>query len=117
MLLICMGLETGVVYYIKGEVARGKMGQFKLVASPSEDGSLASAITGLGFRVDGQVRQLFVVTKQSISLFNMHQQIPQRIVLDQSGCDGGCVTMNDNQVQLHAHLCVLVFFFSTRRLI
>lgn len=97
MLLICMGLDTGIVYCIKGEVARGGMGRLKLVVSPSEDGSLASAITGLGFRVDGQARQLFVVTKHSISLFNMHEQTPQRITLDQSGCDGGCVTMNDNQ--------------------
>lgn len=95
MLLICLGLETGVVYYLKGEVSRGKMGQFKL--TPFEDGSHASAITGLSLRADGQVRQLFVVTKHSISLFNMQQPTPQRITLDETGCDEGCVTMNDNQ--------------------
>ena len=98
MLLICLGLETGVVYCIKGEVSRGGMGRLKLVVNSSKDGQMASAITGLGFRVDGQARQLFVVTKNCISLFNMHEQTPNQIILDPHGCDTGCVAMNDNQV-------------------
>ncbi|MCO5583009.1 hypothetical protein L7F22_036915 [Adiantum nelumboides] len=97
MLLVCIGLETGVVYCLKGEIARGGMTYLKLVASAFENKSASSAITGLGLRVDGQARQLFVVTKDLICLFDIHQQTPQKITLDQVGCDGGCVATNDNQ--------------------
>lgn len=110
MLLICIGLETGVIYCIKGEVARGGMGRLKLLVNPSVDSTPASAVTGLGFRVDGQTRQLFVVTKCSICLFNMHEQAPQKHILDQIGCDGRCVTMSDNQ-DLIVGLPEAVYFY------
>lgn len=97
MLLICIGLENGLIYCIKGEVARGGVGRLKLQVNPSLDGCPASAVTGLGFGVDGKALQLFVVTSCSISLFNMHEQTPQKHILDQLGCDGRCVTMSDNQ--------------------
>ncbi|KAH7422083.1 hypothetical protein KP509_13G089700 [Ceratopteris richardii] len=110
MILVCIGLETGFIYCLKGEVARGGMTYLKLCVISSEDGSSSAAIAGLGFRVDGQSRQLFVVTKDSISLFNMHEQTPQNIVLDQIGCDGRCVTMNDNQ-ELVIGLPEAVYFY------
>jgi len=58
----------------------------------------ASAVTGLGFRVEGQILQLFAVTTSSVNLFDMHNQSPQKNVIDQLGAEGRCVAMSDNQV-------------------
>lgn len=94
ILLICIGLETGCIYGIRGDVARDRVSRLRLQV----DAIVASPVTGLAFRVDGQVLQLFVVTPSSVNLFDMHKQPPVKHVLDSIGAESQCVTMSDNQV-------------------
>lgn len=89
ILLIAIGLDNGCIYCIKGDIARERITRFKLQV----DG--ASAVTGLGFRVDGQSLQLFAVTPDSVSLFNLHNQPPRRQTLDQIGSSVNSVAMSD----------------------
>ncbi|KAK1305633.1 hypothetical protein QJS10_CPA10g01849 [Acorus calamus] len=94
ILLVAIGLDNGCVYCIKGDFARERINRFKLqVENVSEKGQLA--ITGLGFRVEGQAHQLFAVTPASVSLFSLHDQPPKRQTLDQIGCETNGVTMSD----------------------
>lgn len=73
----------------------------RLTVDPAADSHQpASPVTGLGFRVEGQILQLFAVTTSSINMFDMHEQTPQKNVLDQIGTEGRCVAMSDNQVGL-----------------
>lgn len=90
ILMISIGLETGHIYCIRGDVARERIVRTKLQVD-------ASPVTGLEFRADGSALQLFVVTTTSVNLFDMHNQPPRMHVLDQIGCEGNCVTMSDNQ--------------------
>ncbi|XP_077221969.1 vacuolar protein sorting 11 [Tasmannia lanceolata] len=95
ILLISIGLDTGCIYCIKGDIARERITRFKLeVENVSEKSH--SSITGLGFRVDGQALQLFAVTPISVSLFSLQDQPPRRQTLDQIGCDINTVTMSDH---------------------
>lgn len=96
ILMISIGLETGYIYCIKGDVARERIVRTKLEVEESSNGS-RSPVTGLGFRVEGPALQLFVVTTTSVSLFDMHHQPPTRHVLDQIGCGSNSVSMSDNQ--------------------
>eukprot|EP01018_Ginkgo_biloba_P031346 Gb_07923 [translate_table: standard] len=96
ILVISIGLETGFIYCIKGDVARERIVRLKLQVEGSSSSSFYP-VTGLGYRVDGQALQLFVVTTTTVSLFDMHHQPPRRQVLDQIGCGGNSVTMSDNQ--------------------
>ena len=57
-----------------------------------------SAVTGLGFKVDGQSLQLFAVTPCSVSLFSLHDQPPRRQTLDQIGSGVNSVAMSDRSV-------------------
>ncbi|CAL9074126.1 unnamed protein product [Musa acuminata var. zebrina] len=94
ILLITIGLDTGSIYCIKGDIARERITRFALLVETVADKSLAS-ITGLGFRVDGRALQLFAVTPASVSLFSLNDQPPKRHTLDQIGCDSNAVTMSD----------------------
>ncbi|URD94949.1 vacuolar protein sorting-associated protein 11 [Musa troglodytarum] len=94
ILLITIGLDTGSIYCIKGDIARERITRFTLQVETVADKSLAS-ITGLGLRVDGRALQLFVVTPASVSLFSLNDQPPKRHTLDQIGCDSNAVTMSD----------------------
>ncbi|KAK6918756.1 Zinc finger, RING-type [Dillenia turbinata] len=93
ILLIAIGLDNGSIYCIKGDIARERITRFKLQVDNLSD-KTQSAITGLGFRVDGQSLQLFAVTPSSVSLFSLHNQPPTRQILDQIGSDVG-VAMSD----------------------
>ncbi|PON88485.1 Vacuolar protein sorting-associated protein [Trema orientale] len=84
ILLIAIGLDNGCIYCIKGDIARERITRFKLQVDGSSDKS-QSAVTGLGFRVDGQALQLFAVTPRSVSLFSLQSQPPKRQTLDQIG--------------------------------
>ncbi|XP_020589182.1 vacuolar protein-sorting-associated protein 11 homolog [Phalaenopsis equestris] len=96
ILLISIGLDTGSIYCIKGDLSRERISRFKLqVEGPVEIGD--SSITGLGFRVEGQARQLFAITPTSVSLFSLHVNPPQRQTLDQIGCNTNAVAMSDHQ--------------------
>ncbi|KAG6509672.1 vacuolar protein-sorting-associated protein 11 homolog [Zingiber officinale] len=94
ILLITIGLDNGSIYCIKGDVARERITRFTLQVETGADKSVSS-ITGLGFRVEARVLQLFAVTPASISLFNLNDQPPRRQTLDQIGCDINAVTMSD----------------------
>lgn len=94
LLLIVIGLDNGSIYCIQGDIARERIKRFKLQVDNHSDKS-HSSITGLGFRVDGQVLQLFAVTPNSVSLFNMHTQAPTRQTLDQIGSSVTSVAMTD----------------------
>lgn len=97
ILLITIGLDSGSIYCIKGDVARERITRFTLQVETVADKSLSS-ITGLGFRVDGRALQLFAVTPASVSLFSLNDQPPRRHTLDQIGCDVNAVTMSDRLV-------------------
>ncbi|KAI3930329.1 hypothetical protein MKW92_049996 [Papaver armeniacum] len=94
ILLISIGLDTGCIYCIKGDIARERISRFQLQVETVTDKTDAS-ITGLGFRVDGQALQLFAVTPTSVSLFNLQDKPPRRHTLDQIGCNANCVAMSD----------------------
>lgn len=102
ILLVCIGLDSGEIYCIRGDIARNRVTRLRLSVDPAAgaaDGQKpASPVTGLGFRVDGQILQLFAVTTSSVNLFDMHNQSPQKVVIDQIGAEGRCVAMSDNQV-------------------
>lgn len=101
ILLVCIGLDTGYIYCIRGDIARDRVTRMRLTVDPAADSHQpASPVTGLGFRVEGQILQLFAVTTSSINMFDMHEQTPQKNVLDQIGTEGRCVAMSDNQVRL-----------------
>lgn len=87
ILLVAIGLDNGCIYCIQGDIARERIKRFKLQADAS--------ITGLGFRVDGQVLQLFAVTPSSVHLFNLHTQPPTGQILDNIGSDVPSVAMSD----------------------
>ncbi|KAK6919237.1 Clathrin, heavy chain/VPS, 7-fold repeat [Dillenia turbinata] len=93
ILLIAIGLDNGGIYCIKGDIARERITRFRLQVDNLLDKS-RSAITGLGFRVDGQSPLLFAVTSSSVCLFSLHNQPPTRQTLDQIGSDVG-VAMSD----------------------
>lgn len=97
LLLIVIGLENGSIYCIQGDIARERIKRFKLQVDNHLDKS-QSSITGLGFRVDGQVLQLFAVTPNTVNLFNMHTQAPTRQTLDQIGSSVTSVAMTDRSV-------------------
>ncbi|CAN4099934.1 unnamed protein product [Withania somnifera] len=61
LLLIVIGLDNGSVYCIQGDIAHERIKRFKLQVDNQSDKS-QSSITGLGYRVDGQVLHLFAVT-------------------------------------------------------
>lgn len=95
ILLISVGLDTGAIYCIKGDLTRERITRFKLqVESPVEPSD--SSITGLGFRVEGQALQLFAVTPTSVSLFSLHDNPPRRQTIDHIGCNNNAVTMSDH---------------------
>lgn len=94
LLLIVIGLDNGSIYCIQGDIARERIKRFKLQVDNQSDKS-QSSITGLGFRVDGQVLQLFAVTPNTVNLFNMHAQTPTRQTLDQIGSSVTSVAMSD----------------------
>ncbi|KAE8010746.1 hypothetical protein FH972_007084 [Carpinus fangiana] len=94
ILLIAIGLDNGCIYCIKGDIGRERISRFKLQVDNISDKS-QSAITGLGFRVDGQVLQLFAVTPASVSLFSLQDQPPKRQTLDQIGSNVYSVAMSD----------------------
>ncbi|CAN4097985.1 unnamed protein product [Withania somnifera] len=94
LLLIVIGLDNGLIYCIQGDIARERIKRFKLQVDNQSDKS-QSSITGLGFRVDGQVLQLFAVTPSTVNLFNMHSQTPMRQTLDQIGSSVNSVAMSD----------------------
>lgn len=109
ILLVCIGLETGYIYCIRGDVARERVSRLRLSVDPAVDNQPASPITGLGFRVDGAVLQLFAVSTKSVNLFDMHQQPPQKHLLDMLGGEGQNMTMSDNQVT--KYICSKLFWF------
>lgn len=108
ILLIAVGLDNGLIYCIKGDIARERITRFKLQVEAASDGTTNLPITGLGFRVEGQAHQLFAVTPGSITLFSLHVQPPKRQTLDQIGCQTNAVAMSDRMVRMD--LGKLIFF-------
>lgn len=96
-LLVCVGLDNGFVYCIKGDVARERVSRLKLSVDPATETKPASPVTGLGFRVDGAALQLFALSTISVNLFDMHREPPVKHVLDQLGGEGQSMTMSDKQ--------------------
>jgi hypothetical protein len=110
VLLVCIGLDTGYIYCMRGDIARERISRVRLTVDPSSSDSqqpstAASPVTGLGFRAEGSLLQLFAVSTSSINLFDMHEQPPQKHVLDQLGAEGQCVAMSDNQVSFKNRVC------------
>ncbi|ESW06365.1 hypothetical protein PHAVU_010G042100 [Phaseolus vulgaris] len=95
ILLIAIGLDNGSIYCIKGDIARERITRFRLQVENNQSDKTLSAITGLGFKVDGQSLQLFAVTPSSVSLFSLHNQPPRRQTLDQIGCGVNSVAMSE----------------------
>ncbi|XP_072981582.1 vacuolar protein-sorting-associated protein 11 homolog [Typha angustifolia] len=93
ILLVAIGLDSGSIYCIKGDIARERITRFKLQIE-TVDG-ISSSITGLGFRVEGRALHLFAVTPSSVTMFSLHDQPPKRHTLDQIGCETNAVTMSD----------------------
>lgn len=95
VILITIGLDTGSIYCIKGDVARERITRFRLQVDAVPD-KIPCPITSLCFRPEGRALQLFAVTPTSVSLFTMHDQPPKRQTLDQIGCDVNAVAMSDH---------------------
>ncbi|GAB2285198.1 Vacuolar protein sorting-associated protein 11 [Dionaea muscipula] len=94
ILLIAIGLDTGSIYCIEGDIARERITRFKLQVDNASDKS-NSAITGMGFRVEGQATHLFAVTSSSVSLFSLQYKPPKGQTLDQIGGHVNSVAMSD----------------------
>lgn len=94
ILFISIGLDTGSIYCIKGDIARERITRFRLQVESALE-SNHSPITGLGYRVEGQMLQLFAVSPTSVTLFNLHEKPPRRQTLDQIGCESSAVAMSD----------------------
>lgn len=113
ILLVAIGLDNGCIYCIQGDIARERIKRFRLQIDMNNQDKSQSAITGLGFRVDGQALQLFAVSPSSVSLFNLHTQQPRGQVLDQIGSSATCVAMSDRLVTLLLvlHICIYTCIF------
>ncbi|XP_078157750.1 vacuolar protein sorting 11 [Carex rostrata] len=90
---IAIGLDSGSVYCIKGDIARERITRFKLQVEADN----AGPVTGLGFKAEGRSLLLFVVTPTSVNLFNLSDQPPRRQILDQIGSEANAVAMSDRQ--------------------
>lgn len=97
ILLISIGLDTGSIYCIKGDIARERITRFRLQVEEAALENSSCPITGLGYCVEGKRLQLFAVTPSSVSLFSLHDQPSKRQTLDQIGCVFNAVTMRDHQ--------------------
>ncbi|KAL6570476.1 Vacuolar protein sorting-associated protein 11 [Orobanche gracilis] len=95
IIFIALGLVNGCIYCIQGDIARERIKRFKLDVDHGQSGKTDSAITGLGFRVDGPAFQLFAVTPSSINLFNLHTETPTGQTLDHIGSEIATVAMSD----------------------
>lgn len=113
ILLVAIGLDNGCIYCIQGDIARERIKRFRLQIDMNNQDKSQSAITGLGFRVDGQALQLFAVSPSSVNLFNLHTQQPRGQVLDQIGSSATCVAMSDRLVTLLLvlHICIYTCIF------
>lgn len=110
---MAIGLDNGCIYCIQGDIARERIKRFRLQIDMNNQDKSQSAITGLGFRVDGQALQLFAVSPSSVNLFNLHTQQPRGQVLDQIGSSATCVAMSDRLVTLLLvlHICIYTCIF------
>ncbi|KAL6554481.1 Vacuolar protein sorting-associated protein 11 [Orobanche minor] len=95
IIFIVLGLVNGCIYCIQGDIARERIKRFKLDVDRGQSGKTHSAITGLGFRVDGPAFQLFAVTPSSVNLFNLHTETPTGQTLDHIGSEIASVAMSD----------------------
>ncbi|XP_011100628.1 vacuolar protein-sorting-associated protein 11 homolog [Sesamum indicum] len=95
IIFIALGLDNGCIYCIQGDIARERIKRFKLEVDSAKSGKTHSAVTGLGFQVDGQAFQLFAVTPSSVSLFNLQTQTPTGKILDEIGSETASVAMSD----------------------
>lgn len=113
ILLVAIGLDNGCIYCIQGDISRERIKRFRLQIDMNNQDKSQSAITGLGFRVDGQALQLFAVSPSSVNLFNLHTQQPRGQVLDQIGSSATCVAMSDRLVTLLLvlHICIYTCIF------
>ena len=111
ILLIAIGLDSGSIYCIKGDIARERITRSKLQVENNHLDKTLSAVTGLGFKVDGQSLQLFAVTPCSVSLFSLHDQPPRRQTLDQIGSGVNSVAMSDRSVCWWSLFIVLNEFY------
>ncbi|KAL0445249.1 UNVERIFIED_CONTAM: Vacuolar protein-sorting-associated protein 11 [Sesamum latifolium] len=98
IIFIALGLDNGCIYCIQGDIARERIKRFKLEVDNARSGKTHSAVTGLGFQVDGQAFQLFAVTPSSVSLFNLQTQTPIGKILDEIGSETASVAMSDRSV-------------------
>lgn len=107
IIFIALGLDNGCIYCIQGDIARERIKRFKLEVDSGQSGKIHSAITGLGFRVDGQAFQLFAVTPSSVSLFNLQSQTPIGQTLDHIGSETASVALSDRLVGHSLYLCLI----------
>ncbi|CAI9754493.1 unnamed protein product [Fraxinus pennsylvanica] len=96
IIFIAIGLDNGCIYCIQGDIARERIKRFKLQVDYTHSDKDQSPINGLGFRVDGQAFQLFAVTPNSVSLFNLQTQSRRGQTLDQIGSSASSVAMSDH---------------------
>lgn len=110
IIFIALGLDNGCIYCIQGDIARERIKRFKLEVESAKSGKIRSAVTGLGFQVDGQAFQLFVVTPSSVSLFNLQTQTPNGKMLDEIGSETATVAMSDRSVGYSLYFCLILFY-------
>lgn len=110
IIFVALGLDNGCIYCIQGDIARERIKRFTLEVDTRQAFITPSAITGLGFRVDGQALQLFAVTSSSVSLFNLHTQTPTGQTLDQIGSETHSVAMSDRSVGISCYFTFITPF-------
>ncbi|KAL3633629.1 Vacuolar protein sorting-associated protein 11 [Castilleja foliolosa] len=95
IIFIALGLDNGCIYCIQGDIARERIKRFMLEVDIGQSIKPHSAITGLGFHVDGPAFQLFAVTPSSVSLFNLMTQTPTGQTLDHICSETATVAISD----------------------
>ncbi|KAI7856217.1 hypothetical protein BDC45DRAFT_581080 [Circinella umbellata] len=106
---LAVGLTSGVVIHVRGDLSKDRTVKQKVIYEGEEP------ITGLGFREQTKSTILFIVTTDSIMSYNTTANKPTVTTLDEQGCDLGCAIMSDLQEMVVGRDEAIYFYDSTGR--
>ncbi|KAI9491576.1 hypothetical protein BDB00DRAFT_766754 [Zychaea mexicana] len=106
---LAVGLTSGVVIHVRGDLSKDRTVKQKVIFEGEEP------ITGLGFREQTKSTILFIVTTGSIMSYNTTANKPTVTTLDEQGCDLGCAVMSDVQEMVVGRDEAIYFYDSTGR--
>eukprot|EP00210_Caulerpa_lentillifera_P001572 g1510.t1 len=91
--IIAVGLASGMVYWMQGDLLKDRLNVTKLNAQPIGS-SDRFCVKGMGLHVDDETASLYVVTESQTLVFNL--QTSHKLVLEETGADDNCVLMGDD---------------------